>query len=206
MTRPTRTRVTFRPIERWPHGDLTPAHRRKSRRTFQATYAQTHEQLQIELNHLEARDTVIQLAVTSAGLRRDNTGLLASTTPDHPGVVVSIETKHGHLRFATDRFSHWHANLRAIALGLGDLRRVDRYGITQGSEQYTGWLALPPGNGPTSYDNAVMMIATAAGCDIDEVVEDPAKHIRRAKANTHPDAGGTVESFEQVVAAAGMLQ
>ena len=53
--------------------------------------------------------------------------------------MVAFESKHGPLKYATDVFDHWHANLRAIALGLEALRKVERYGITQRGEQYTGF-------------------------------------------------------------------
>lgn len=36
----------------------------------------------------------------------------------------------------------WQINLRAIALGLEALRKLDRYGITSRGEQYTGWRAI----------------------------------------------------------------
>jgi hypothetical protein len=41
----------------------------------------------------------------------------------------------------------WQHNVRAIALGLEALRKVDRYGITRRGEQYAGWKALPAGIG-----------------------------------------------------------
>ena len=59
--------------------------------------------------------------------------------PKGPAVIIAFESKHGPLKYATDVFDHWHANLRAIALGLEALRKVERYGITQRGEQYTGF-------------------------------------------------------------------
>ena len=74
----------------------------------------------------------------------------ADTRADTPRVVVSFDSCHGPLRYQCDRFTTtragtkaWHANVRAIALGLEALRKVDRYGIAGSGEQYRGWTALP---------------------------------------------------------------
>lgn len=48
-------------------------------------------------------------------------------------------------QFAVDQFPTWQDNLRAIALGLDALRRVQRYGIVKEDEQYTGWKQLTGG-------------------------------------------------------------
>ncbi len=45
----------------------------------------------------------------------------------------------------TTSFPAWRINVRAIALGLEALRKVDRSGIARGNEQYTGFRALGSG-------------------------------------------------------------
>lgn len=45
-------------------------------------------------------------------------------------------------QFAVDTFTSWEDNLRAIVLGMEALRKVARYGIVKGNEQYTGWRQL----------------------------------------------------------------
>ena len=69
----------------------------------------------------------------------------ANASPKSPAVVIAFESKHGPLQYATDAFTHWQANVRAVALGLEALRRVERYGITKHGEQYTGWKQLGSG-------------------------------------------------------------
>lgn len=133
---------TFRPIVTWP-GATTP---RRSRSRFKAPYSRTVDDLDRELHHLGARDVVIELALDESEIRRD--GLPRSTArPRHPGVVLSFNSKHGPLRYPCDTYDRWEDNLRAIALALAALRAVDRYGVTRRAEQYTGWKALPSGNG-----------------------------------------------------------
>jgi hypothetical protein len=91
---------------------------------------------------LQARQIVLQLAVAEADLRID--GLpRASARPEHPGVILAFDSKFGPLQYATDDFTTWQDNLRAVALSMEALRRVDRYGVSKRGEQYTGWRALP---------------------------------------------------------------
>jgi hypothetical protein len=129
-----------RPIDQWP-GKLTTARRTTP---FSASWGSTMETLERELHHLGAKEVVLQRAFREADLRLDGEPR-SGARPEHPGVILSFESRFGPLRFACDRFIGWEANLRAIALGLEALRRIDRYGISQGTEQYVGWAALPAG-------------------------------------------------------------
>jgi hypothetical protein len=136
--------LTFRPIDVWP-GELT---RERRRSPFGSDYASTLDLLGREMAHLRARDAVLMLALQESDLRRD--GMPRSgARPAHPGVIVAFDSKHGPLKYATDVFTDWQSNLRAVALGLESLRRVDRYGITKRGEQYT--------------DDAAGAIANASG-------------------------------------------
>lgn len=53
-----------------------------------------------------------------------------------------VATAEDAYQFAVDTFVHWQDNLRAIALGMEALRKVARYGIVKGNEQYSGWKQL----------------------------------------------------------------
>jgi len=69
--------------------------------------------------------------------------------------VISFESKYGFQSYHCDRFDHpsfarrsdspWKSNVRAIALGLEALRKVERYGIADSGQQYRGWQALGSG-------------------------------------------------------------
>lgn len=133
--------ITFRLIDQWPED--TRLEGKWSR--FQASYQDTLELLDRELRHLNAKHVVIQLAIRDDQIRLD--GLPRSgATPEHPGVILAFDSAYGPLKYASGAFRGWKDNLRAIALGLESLRRVDRYGITKRGEQYTGWRALPSGS------------------------------------------------------------
>lgn len=188
--------LTFRPIDAWP-GGLT-AERRTS--PFQAAYASTLDLLDRELWNLGARDVVLMLALPESQIRAD--GLpRARATPSHPGVILAFHSAYGPLKYATDVFLDWHSNLRAIALGLEALRKVDRYGITKRGEQYTGWKALPAGvEAVMSAEEAARVVAAEAGGALawPLVLNEPARATeayRAAVKRVHPDVGGTTKQF-----------
>lgn len=145
----SRLGVTCRPIEQWP-GTLT-RHRNSS--PFRSSLSATMELLERELRQLSARQIVLQLAISEQDIRLD--GLpYARARAEHPGVILAFESRHGPLQFAVDQFHTWSDNLRAIALGMEALRKVDRYGITRNAEQYTGWKQLPMSTDPTRFPSA----------------------------------------------------
>lgn len=201
-------RVIFRPIATWPE---TPT-RSRQRARFDTGYEATKDLLERECRHLGAREVVIQVAIPESDIRIDGTYPKANARSEHPGVIVSFDSKHGPLRYATDTFTHWNDNLRAIALGLEALRKVDRYGVSKGGEQYRGWNALPPGGTPMgaakmTVDEAARILADASHSSL-VVVDDPdavEATYRRAVKNTHPDVGGDPDHFRLVKEARDLL-
>ena len=178
--------VTFRPIDLWA-GPRT-VNRRAS--PFRAPYSSTLNLLDRELNALRAVRVVIQLALTEQDIRLD--GLPRSAArPQHPGVVLAFRSElHGiDLQYAVDAFSRWEDNLRAIALGLEALRKVDRYGMTRSGEQYRGFRQLGAG------DDGLVERGH-------ELIEEHGS-ITEALRATHPDHGGDADDFMAVQAARG---
>lgn len=135
--------ITFRPIDEWP-GEMT---RNRRRAPFRTTWGTTIELLERELSILDARLVVFQIAVDERDLRIDGKPR-AQARATHPGVILAFESKWGPLKYAVDAFDRWEDNVRAIALAMEALRKVDRYGVTKRGEQYTGWKALPVSTDP----------------------------------------------------------
>lgn len=209
-------KATFRPIDQWS-GEPTPAWKRKSKYTFKGTYDSTLRLLDDELRHLNAAELVIQLEMGERDIRLDGMPR-SNATPKGPAVIVSFESKHGPLRYATDVFDHWHANLRAIALGLEALRKVERYGITQRGEQYTGWKQLGSGiempapvmSRYEAYE--VVRVLTDSDRSHDEVVMAHTRNPEQWKAiwrdasrRAHPDTGGSTADFQRLQEAKRVL-
>lgn len=175
-------RVIFRPLERWDRKvDAARPHS-----PFRAPYQDTIDLLEREVRMLGARQVVVELAVVESDLRRDGQPY-ASARPRHPGVTVAFDSQHGSLKYTADKFATWMENLRAIALGLEALRKVDRYGMTSRGEQYAGWKALPPGPSKT----------VERGRDLIEQYGS----VTAALKATHPDVGGNETDFHAVQAA-----
>lgn len=179
-------RLRCRPLQGWP----SEFSRTRRGRTFSAGWTSTMALLERELACLGAENGVIELAVTESDLRIDGWPY-AHARPEHPGVIVSFDSEHGPLRYGTDAFPDWQENVRAIALGLEALRKVDRYGIGKRGEQYAGWKALESGSAKLA-ERGIELIHEAGG-------------EREALMRHHPDRGGAPEDFQAVQAARAAL-
>jgi hypothetical protein len=132
--------IRFVSLERWPGVPTKTYSRQRSR--FATSWPKTIDLLERELEHLKAKDVVIQADCDRDQIRLDG-HFRANAKLRGPGVVLSFESKHGPLSYPCDTFTDWQDNVRAIALALEALRTVDRYGVTRNAEQYRGWAALP---------------------------------------------------------------
>lgn len=182
-------KLVYRPLPAiWPSGQRTPAHERRSA-IFRAKWTQTIKELERELGQLGALDPiVVEAGFKEAEIRVD--GLpRAGARPADPAIVLSFESKFGPLRYGCDAFTWYEANLRAIALALEALRKVDRYGVTKRGEQYKGWLALPEYT--LSHKEAEQFIWDNAPIQLPGVTGDRSRDwpllYRRAAKALHPD-------------------
>lgn len=176
-------RITVRPLSTWPYEPQTERHA-----TYQVTYQQTLWQLEEEIDKLDGSEVIIGLVVDPSAIRMDGY-LRANARPRYPGVELSFEVPGGgRLTFHTDRHrgwaDSWQHNLRAITLGLGALRAVDRYGIASSGQQYAGFAQLPAN---TAASRGQALVAQHGG-------------IREALMATHPDHGGDARDFAAVQA------
>lgn len=140
--------VRFRPFD----GPPPPLGHRDS--PFSASWTSTIEVLANELRHLSATNIVVELALGERDLRLD--GLpRADARLAHPAVRLSFDSKWGPLRYETGEYQDtywrrvpgWQSNLRAIALSMEALRKVDRYGVSKRGEQYRGWRQIAQTSG-----------------------------------------------------------
>ena len=211
---------TVRPLDSYPQ----PETRDRRHSPFGASWTQTVDLLDREANMLGAPQVILLIDVTERDCRLDG-WIRASARPASPRVVVALDTRdHGPLRYSCDRFHDWRDNVRAVALGLEALRKVERYGIASRGEQYRGWQALPPA---TAMPATTMTPEIAAGFLIehgeppdcaaparpDELLDLPdgdradvvAGYYRRAAKRLHPDAGGDPAAFQRLTEAVEAL-
>ena len=113
------------------------------------------------------------------------------------GIILSLDSVHGPLSWACDRYLSWEDNLRAIDLTMQALRAVSRYGVVREAEQYKGFKSLPGPATPTAGGLTqaaawLSNVVTQAGLpmtpqQILASVEFYEQARRKARAACHPD-------------------
>lgn len=215
--------LTFRPLKVRPD-TWKPADADRPASPFDSTYDQTLDLLDRELNHLGATAAFLQVELTNSSDVRVDGLLRAHAKVTHPGVVLTVETRRlGTHSYPCDRFGQrswmpdpkpaWQENLRAIALGLEALRKVERYGIADRGQQYAGFAELgsgtPMGSGAMTVDEAAELLGTESGVGSERLLDDPkrvASAYRVAAQLHHPDAGGDPEMFRRLTEARDLLR
>lgn len=217
-----RPAVQYRTVPAWTDPE-TPRGDRLSSYTFKATAFETQKLLAAEAEKLNASDLIVEVVGSTEPFYRDGTGIRADRANKvaHVGVVVHlVGTRFGDLRYACDTFGKWEANLRAVALGLEALRKVERYGIARRGEQYQGWAALPPGTPvgpsaapqPLTLDEAARLLAAGMdGITAQDVLDDEGDArtaYRVAAKRLHPDNlhTGNAEAFKRLADAYELLE
>lgn len=205
--------AVVRPVDQdWPHA-VTPVGERL-RSPFSSPLSSTVRTLVREIYMLGGNSIVIGLAIPESKIRQDGMPRADATTND-PRVMLAFESKWGPVQFATDVYTRWTENLRAIALSMEALRAVDRYGVSKRGEQYRGWKALTTGTDPAdaivTTDQAWRVICAAGGWQVEAggeivAVDDPEGAVRAAVKATHPDVkGGDATEFRRVMKAKEVL-
>jgi hypothetical protein len=204
------------PIREWP-GELT---RTRTRSLFKAGLSDTLQLLDREIwNLVDTRAQQLSaeclIAIPAGDLWRLDGRPRAHAVAEHPGVIFSLDSKHGPLSYPCDTFTTWQDNLRAIALALEALRKVDRYGVTKRGEQYRGFLAIEATAAPAGFataDAALDWLATLVG-DQWPGGRIPRQNraavsrvVRGAQRRTHPDQGGDAAMFQRVSLAEAKLR
>jgi hypothetical protein len=200
----------FRPLDKWP-GEPTPPGQRKST-PFKASYTDTLDLLESELKQLHAKNVVIECQVTREQIRNDG-WLKSNSAVAGPAVILTFTRNQETYRYPCDTFKSMHANVRAIALALEALRKIDRYGVTSSGEQYQGFKQLPSGAPPAA---AKMTPREAAKfiCDIFPGISEDVilsarswaeTAVREAQRQLHPDAGGAHDDFVRLQEADGVI-
>lgn len=166
---------------------------------FTAPFASTLKLLRAEVKHLCPDRVILEADFRETDLRQDGMPR-ADRSARSPGLVLTlVGTPHGDLRYPCHRFYRWPENLRAIALALEALRKVDRYGVTKRGEQYAGWKALPAPDAP-DVQNGRAIIKALGGPAVALQATHPDTRAAFAERN-HLGVGYTDDDFRDVQAA-----
>lgn len=207
----SRVEIEFRPLDSWPAAERRSPLQQSSQ--FRAGWAETKALLLDEADKLGAAKVLLQVDVDESQILVSRAGLKSHARPATPRVAVTLDTDRGPLTFRCHMIDSspgwamtaWQMNVRAIALGLKALRAVDRYGITETGEQYSGFGALPAATGIDSKARAKEVLFGAAGEPSPSSLTTEQVY-RRALRRSHPDVEtGSREAFDKVQAAARLL-
>jgi hypothetical protein len=121
---------------------------------------------------------------------------------------------HGTLTYPCNKFDRWQDNLRAIALGLEALRKVERYGIAERGQQYAGYAALGAGialgEANMTVEEAAKFVTKSAGAvwyeGMDFDIKNTLGLFTLAAKRLHPDAGGDTATFQKLIKAKEILE
>ena len=196
----------FRPIDKWPWKQRASWQRKST--PFGATFTQTLDLLESELTHLRAKDIVIQAQTEMSQIRNDG-WMKSNARVDGPAVILTFESRGSVYSYPCDTYNHWHANLRAIALSLEALRKVDRYGVTSNSEQYQGFKRLAAADPAAERNAALEVLAKLSGMFLSGAPEPETidSAYKAAARRCHPDVpGSSPEEWAKLRAAMSILR
>lgn len=187
---------TFRPLPVWPHEITSPRTEAQFKHRTGVNYGrerisfeQTMTDLEREVWALGCRDEVVfGVGLNEFDIRQDGRPRANARSHIHPGVELSFNSRHGRLTYATDVFTTWQDNVRAIAKALEALRMVERYGVAKRGQQYTGFALLQAGPGKEELGKRHV---------------EKWGSIKEALRHTHPDTGDTdmtLLDYEAVIA------
>lgn len=201
--------IRFKPLGVWPRAETLP----RKRAPFKSNYNGTLQLLEKELRHLGADDAELQVEMKLSDIAIHGWPK-ANARATGPRVILSFTANRlagAPVRvFPCDAFLHWEGNLRAIALALEALRKVDRYGVTTTGEQYAGFKQIAPTSSTTlSAEGAAIELFNFSSVSTKGVLADAAiakDAVRIAVAKTHPDKwDGDRSKYDRVDAARSVL-
>jgi hypothetical protein len=173
----------------WPDGwTRTPSDGRKRNYLFKESFAANRDELMNELRRLGAKDIILS---TNIPLRRDGLPMANARQPQDPGIAVYFKYKKRQMCFACDKYLLTSENIRAIALTIGAIRGIERWGASDMMERaFRGFTALPSPDW-----RAVLGFAETDRPSREEV--DAA--FRKKARIYHPDAGnGDISKFHEI--------
>ncbi len=167
-----------------------------------AGWSKIMDTLRDELRRAGATDVILEAGYPDNTFRPDGWPY-SNAKPLHPDVRLSFK-KNGKtpLAFECGGWDRFDLNVYMIALTLNSLRAVDRYGCTQGDQQYRGWAQLPPAQPIAAaewphVEGAMRFLASVAGAGA-WTLADLLVVYRAAAKKAHPDAGGTQDLMAKV--------
>jgi len=187
----------------WPHGwPRTPADERDRGYQFKqaggqygrtlVTFPRARDLLYDELRKLGAGNVIV-----SSNHPTDRYGIPVESKRrvDDQGVAVYFELGGKKMSMACDRFTGTAANMRSLGLAIEALRQLERHGGgTMMERAFTGFAALPAPNQRPKWFETLGLPENASA----EQINDKYRQLVKTR---HPDAGGSHEAMQELLAA-----
>lgn len=174
----------------WPEGRARTAGHQRHHARFKTSFATAREQLLREIKLLGGTEPIF-----SSNIPRKNDGLpYANLKPINgdPGIACYFKRKGKQMCFACDCYWTVDDNMHAIALTIGALRGIARWGTGDMMERaFTGFTAIPEKTNGLTWWNVLHTSHDATEEQIAEAFKDLAKVH-------HPDKGGDPEKFMEI--------
>lgn len=203
--------IKIRPITQWPGKETA----NPKNTPFKAKYSDTKLLLEYELDKLDyVPDSVVLEMFVDPGKIRQDGQLRANVRPYKDGVILRFTRKTNRhfdrnrgqyvytpkqVAYPCDAFTAsyygqegWQENLRAIALSLEALRKVERYGVFS-YEQIIDRLSLPEANESIKTQAAAEFLSRHSGVDAVRIINEQtvrAAAYKKAALKLHPDHNG----------------
>lgn len=151
---------------------------------------QARVELMGELRMLRALNPVLS---SNLILRKDGFPHSGQPRPHDSAVAVYFTLGKKRVVLACDKWTKVEDNIWAIARHVNALRGQDRWGVGSIEQAFAGYVALEERTGPSCFE--ILDIGS------DATEQQILEAYRRKARETHPDAGGSSEAFNQVAQA-----
>lgn len=154
----------------------------------QTTIATARDRLQREIDLLGGTDAVLS---TNVELRLDGQPRSDRSPPSDPGVAFYFHLSGRDIVLACDKWDRVADNIAAIAKHIEAMRGMDRWGVGNLAQAFTGYEALPA---PEQWWQVL-------GVDRHAGMDEIRAAYRAASKTAHPNAGGSRAQWDRLLAA-----
>lgn len=176
----------------WPAGWPRTKSIKRQQAKFEVSFAKARDELIAELQRLEASGIVIS---SNIPVKKDGYPYATYKEPTDPGVAVYFELGFGRNRkshvLACDRWWLVRDNLRAIGLHIAAMRGIERWGVGNLEQAFTGYQALPAAPAPPAWWQIL-------GVPPDAPLEEVRVAYKKLALQYHPDAGGSSDRMAEL--------
>lgn len=129
---------------------------------------------------------------TNIDLRRDGLPRSGQKTPDDPGACVHFKLDGKPHAMPCDKWTRIEDNLTAISKHVEAIRLMERWGVADVSQMFSGFAQLPASTVAGRPWRLVL------GLGLDCALDDAEAAYRSLAKKMHPDLGGSTEGMAEV--------